>query len=69
MTEKQGKTFEYTSQLNKAYYPSMLIYCSSDYIPFLENEGYIASQIQKQMLLFRLILTRMRKQMSLHQNK
>lgn len=69
MTEKQGKTFEYTSQLNKAYYPSMLIYCSSDYIPFLENEGYIASQIQKQMLLFRLILTRMRKQMRLHQNK
>lgn len=69
MTEKQGKTFEYTSQLNKAYYPSMLIYCSSDYTLFLENEGYIASQIQKQMLLFRLILTRMRKQMSLHQNK
>lgn len=69
MTEKQGKTFEYTSQLNKAYYPSMLIYCSSDYTLFLENEGYIASQIQKQMLLFRLMLTRMRKQMSLHQNK
>lgn len=69
MTEKQGKTFEHTSQLNKAYYPSMLIYCSSDYTLFLENEGYIASQIQKQMLLFRLMLTRMRKQMSLHQNK
>lgn len=52
MTEKQEKTFEYTSHLNKAYYPSMLIYCSSDYILFLESDGYYCFSYTKADVTF-----------------